>query len=87
MVVRTGFSHSKILLKRREDQWMVVRSGFSHRKILGKKRGPVDGCEVWFYPHKNPVKGEDQWMVVRSGFYCLISQFPHHWLAGRYIIG
>ncbi len=44
--------------ERREDKWMVVWSGFTHTKILLKERGPVDGCEVWFYPHKNPIKEE-----------------------------
>jgi hypothetical protein len=46
MVVRSGFTYTIILLKRREDQWMVVRSGFPHTKTLLEERGPVDGCEV-----------------------------------------
>jgi hypothetical protein len=37
---------------------MVVRSGFTHTKIMLEERGPVNGCEVWFYPHKNPIREE-----------------------------
>jgi hypothetical protein len=67
MVVRSCFSHTIILLTRREHQWMVV--WFSKTKVLLEERGPVDGCEVWFthtiilLEERGPVDC-CEWMVV-----------------------
>jgi hypothetical protein len=57
MVVRSGFSHTIILL---EERGPVdgCEAGFSNTIILLEDRGPVDGCEVWFFPHNNLVRGE-----------------------------
>ncbi len=57
-----------------------MRSGFTHPEILLEERGPVDGCEIWFYPHKNRGFTHTKILLEERGpvDVCEVWFYPHN---------